>query len=184
LWGGPNFNKLARFRHPGVKLIDFSPCEKYLVTASPQFQENDDPKDPQCIIVWDIRTGTKLRGFLAQSQQPTWPSFKWSGNDKYLARLSEDTISVYETPSMDLLEKKSIKVPGVKDFAWSPTDNIISYFVPEANNKPASVVLLEIPSRTPRSQKNLFNVHDVRVVLYHINCNRSVKCIGIQMETS
>jgi len=165
LWGGPEFSKLARFRHPGVKLIDFSPCEKYLVTASPQFQENDDPKDPQCIIVWDIRNGTKLRGFLGQvpGQTATWPFFKWSGDDKYVARLSEDTISIYETPSMDLLEKKSIKIPGVKDFAWSPTDNIISYFVPEANNKPASVVLLEIPSRTPRSQKNLFNVHDCKM---------------------
>ncbi len=38
-----------RFQHPGVKLLDFSPKENYLVTVSPQFQANDNPKDPQ---VW------------------------------------------------------------------------------------------------------------------------------------
>jgi len=36
IWGGEKWDKLMRFAHPGVKLIDFSPCEKYLVTASPQ----------------------------------------------------------------------------------------------------------------------------------------------------
>jgi uncharacterized protein with WD repeat len=83
---------------------------------------------------------------------------------------------------MDLLEKKSIKVPGnfqlskplsnnvsigVKDFAWSPTDHIISYFVPENNDKPATVVLMEIPSRKIIRQKNLFSVTDVRSIAFH-----------------
>jgi uncharacterized protein with WD repeat len=47
--------------------------------------------------------------------------------DKYFARIGEDLISVYETPSMSLLDKQSIKIPGVKDFCWSPKQNIISY---------------------------------------------------------
>jgi translation initiation factor 3 subunit B len=50
IWGGAKWEKLMRFPHPGVKLIDFSPNEKYLVTASPQFQENDNPKDPQVVL--------------------------------------------------------------------------------------------------------------------------------------
>lgn len=36
-----------RFNHPGARLIDFSPDERYIVTFSPQFAENDDPKDPK-----------------------------------------------------------------------------------------------------------------------------------------
>ena len=28
LWGGPEFERLARFGHNGVQLIDFSPCER------------------------------------------------------------------------------------------------------------------------------------------------------------
>src|SRR5437588_181488 len=34
LWGGPSWNKIIRFVHPGVKLIDFSLNERYLVTWS------------------------------------------------------------------------------------------------------------------------------------------------------
>lgn len=164
IWGGPSFEKLMRFAHAGVKLIDFSPCEKFLVTASPQFQENDNPKDPQCIIVWDVRSGEKLRGFLG-GQTSSWPVFKWSHDDKYFARMSTDTISVYDTqtPELGLLDKKSVKVAGVKDFLWSPSDNIISYFVPEASEKPATVVLLEIPSKKEKRQKNLFNVKDCKM---------------------
>lgn len=162
LWGGNSWNKIMRFPHNGVKLVDFSPCEKYVVTASPQYQDNDNPKDPQCIIVWDIRSGKKLRGFLG-GDKGAWPLFKWSHDDKYIARIGEDSISVYETPNMDLLDKKSIKINGVKDFCWSPTDNIISYFIPEGNNSPAAVILVDIPSKVIRRQKNLFNVSDCKL---------------------
>lgn len=42
-----------------------------------------------------------------------WPVFKWSHDDKYIARMTpgpKGAISIYELPSMNLLEKKSIKV--------------------------------------------------------------------------
>lgn len=28
VWGGFDFRRLQRFNHPGVQLIDFSPCER------------------------------------------------------------------------------------------------------------------------------------------------------------
>lgn len=183
IWGGSSWTKLGKFPHPGVKLIEFSPCEKYLVTASPQFQEIDNPKDPQCIIVWDIRSGAKLRGYLGDvggNTSAKWPLYKWSFDDKYLARMSEDTISIYEVPTMDLLEKKSVKIAGLKDFAWSPTENIISYFVPEGNNKPATVVLLEIPSRKEKRQKNLFNVTDCKM---HWQSSGDYLCVKVDRHT-
>jgi translation initiation factor 3 subunit B len=34
LWGGPSWTAQQKFAHPLVKLLDFSPCEKYLVTWS------------------------------------------------------------------------------------------------------------------------------------------------------
>lgn len=49
LWGGATWEKIVKFAHPGVKLLDFSPQENYLVTVSAQFQQNDDPKDPQVV---------------------------------------------------------------------------------------------------------------------------------------
>jgi translation initiation factor 3 subunit B len=56
----------------------------------------------------------------------TWPVFKWSHNDAYFGRMSADgSLSIYETPSFGLLDKKSIKVTGMRDFTWSPAENIL-----------------------------------------------------------
>uniref|UniRef100_UPI00358FACB8 eukaryotic translation initiation factor 3 subunit B-like n=1 Tax=Myxine glutinosa TaxID=7769 RepID=UPI00358FACB8 len=159
LWGGERFVQMQRFSHPGVQLIDFSPCERYLVTFSPALDTRD---DPQAIIVWDIRTGLKKRGFHCESSSH-WPIFRWSINGKYFARMTTDTLSIYETPSMGLLEKKSIKIVGVRDFLWSPADNVIAYWVPEDKNIPARVTIMEVPSRKEIRVRNLFNVVDCRL---------------------
>lgn len=67
--------------------------------------------------------------------------FRWSGGkeDKYFARIGKNVISVYETETFSLIDKKSIKVENVMDFSWSPTDPILSLFVPECGNQPARV---------------------------------------------
>ncbi|KAJ3130009.1 Translation initiation factor 3 subunit b [Physocladia obscura] len=183
LWGGPEFEKIARFAHANVKLIDFSPDEKYLVTWS------HDPLlmptgEHHHIIVWDILSGRQLRSFpvsaSAMEKQdlgkaaPTiagpgatvkidWPFFKWSYDSKYIARITpgpDGAISVYETPGMGLLDKKSIKIENVKAFEWSPTENVISYWTPEpeVGNIPARVTLMKLPQREIVRTKNLFNV--------------------------
>ena len=82
LWGGEKFQQIVRFSHPGVQFIDFSPCEKYLVTFSP-LADSRATDEPQAIIIWDVLSGAKM---------------------------GVDVLSVYETPSFGLLDKKSIKV--------------------------------------------------------------------------
>ena len=163
LWGGDDFHQISKFAHPGVQYIEFSPCEKYLVTFSPS-ATNLSSDEPTAIIVWDSRTGMKKRAFHSENP-PVWPVFKWSHDDKYFVRMSEaeGTLSIYETPSFGLLDKKSIKVEGLKGFSWSPKDNILSYWVAEAKDVPARVVLLEIPSRNELRVKNLFNVADCKM---------------------
>lgn len=136
------------------------------------------------MIVWDVRTGKELRSF-DKDLSNSWPAFKWSFNGRYLARITEDTkamavalkgehkknakermrflqISVYETPHMGLLEKKSLKVEGVQDCQWSPSQSIIAYWVPERDNIPARVALVEIPSRKIVREKHFYGVSDVR----------------------
>ena len=78
-----------------------------------------------------------------------WPVFKWAGgaSDSYFARMSTNQISVYEASSMLLLDKKSLKLEGVKEFEWSPTDNILSVYQPEIGNQAARISLIAIPSR-------------------------------------
>lgn len=121
----------------------------------------EDDRKP-CVIVWDILTMQKKRTFQP-SEEMQWPMFKWSHDDKYFARQTEDNIQIYETPSCGLLDKKSHKVTGVKSFSWCPTLNIMAYWVAEDRDVPARVNLLEIPSRQELRSKNLFNVADCKM---------------------
>lgn len=160
LWGGKDFHQIQKFAHQGVQVIEFSPCEKYLVTFSPSAMSDD----PSAIIIWDSRTGAKKRAFHSENPPDTWPVFKWAHDDKFFARMTQDgTLSIYETPSFGLLDKKSIKVAGMKSFSWSPKENILAYWVAEDKDVPARVVLLEIPSRNELRVKNLFNVADCKM---------------------
>lgn len=159
LWGGDTFEKLGRFSHPDVTHINFSPNEKYLVTSNGREKNPDVP----CIQVWDIRSCKLLRGFERGTTHGGWPAFKWSHDDCYIARAQDDSISVYEVPDMGLLDKKSFKVPAVQDIQWSPSDNILAYWVPEKDNIPAKVCLIEIPSRKQLREKHLYNVADIKM---------------------
>eukprot|EP00094_Tigriopus_californicus_P003747 TCALIF_03606-PA protein Name:"Similar to Eif3b Eukaryotic translation initiation factor 3 subunit B (Mus musculus)" AED:0.03 eAED:0.03 QI:134/0.75/0.8/1/1/1/5/29/718 len=171
IWGGQDFRKLQRLSHPGVQYVDFSPCERYVVTFAPQAPISD---EPTAVIFWEARSGLKKRAFNADGP-PVWPLFKWSHDDKYFARMTdESTLSIYETPSFGMLDKKSIKVAGMQDFSWAPTENIlvlmtnrvfilIAYWVAEDKDVPARVTLIEIPSRNEVRVKNLFNVADCKM---------------------
>lgn len=147
LWGGNSFSRIHRFPHPGVNFIDFSPFERYMVTLSPipiEAARSPNPGNPfteddegNFLAVWEVATGRLLRTFpmptpggdnqVGADGRPapkkvfTWPVLKWSGDEKYVARVTPgQSIQVYETPSMGLLDKKSIKLDGVVDFEWAP----------------------------------------------------------------
>lgn len=162
LWGGSTYEKIARFPSPAVQFVLFSPQENYLLTS------NNDARDPNAIKIFNIRTGKLMRAlplyppdFLdnaADAQNTPPPPFLWSHDDKYLARMGKDLISIYETPSMKLLDRRSLSTPGIRELQWSPKANILSYWAPEVQNSPAHVDLIEIPSRKKLRQKNLFNV--------------------------
>lgn len=162
LWGGKSFEKLKRFPATGVEFVVFSPRENYMYT------NNNNRNDPQAIKVFSVQTGKLLRAFplypakfLPEGEDGTNippPPFQWSHDDKYLARMGKDLISVFETPSFKLLEKRSLACDGIHEFQFSPTSNMLSYWAPEHKNQPAHVDLIELPSRTKLRQKNLFNV--------------------------
>lgn len=66
---------------------------RYLVTFSPQSDGSDQKK----LVIFDIRTGLEKRSFLINGA-PVWPIFRWSKDDKYFARITQNLLSVYETP--------------------------------------------------------------------------------------
>lgn len=166
LWGGENWEKIQRFAHKQVRIALFSPNEKYLITCN-------DVEGDNAIIVWDVSSGKILRAFPSgkpasavksgEVVQGLMTPFKWSYNGDYVARRGKDVISVYQLPSMKLVDKKSLRADGVHDFFWSPTDNYISYWSPETSNVPARVTLVEMPTRREVRQKNLFNVSSCKL---------------------
>jgi translation initiation factor 3 subunit B len=220
LWGGDDFSAQAKFMHPMVDQLAFSPCERYLVTYKCADAVADDTND--AIAVWDVRTGIKLKSF--SHKNPLDPKFqvkctitedkngkkverevrgrvsadtksnsnlftieegnlthvavsaktvfalqdpnelKWSPDGNYLARLTADAISVYELPTMALLEKKSIAAKDVSDFSWSPKSNVIAYWSPAVGNLPATINLLSIPDRQSVSSRKLFDVTEGKLV--------------------
>jgi translation initiation factor 3 subunit B len=102
-----------------------------------------------------------MRGFSCKDAT-VWPVFKWSFDGLYFARQGNGLISVYETETFGLLDKKSIQVNEIKYFSWSPGENRLAYWLPEVKENPSRVTVLEIPSRKEIRMKNLFNVSHVR----------------------
>ena len=127
LWGGKSYEKIGRFAAPGARVVVFSPQENYILINS------GDSNDPAACKVYHIQTGKLLRAFPTYpdgvSKENEAPPFRWSHDDKYLARMGKDLISIYETPSMRLLDKRSLATEGICEFQWSPSANVLAYWV-------------------------------------------------------
>lgn len=208
LRGGPSWNVLGQFPHRKPEAIDFSPNEKYLVTISKEpiqlppadhaeerarcpFTERDEGNS---IIVWDVKTALPLRTFSLQqgdAQKRSWPIFKWSSDDKYFARVVQgESLAVYETPGMGLLDKKAIKIPGIADFEFAPApiqlegrkepSHILCYWSPELANQTARVSIMEVPSREVIRSRNLFNVAGCRL---HWQSEGRFLCVKVDRHT-
>lgn len=164
LWSGDSYEKTGRFVAPDVKTVLFSPQENYLLT------NNMRRDDQQAIKVYHIQSGKLLRAFplypadFPQGEDIPPPPFQWSHDDQYLARMGKNLISIYSTPSMKLLDKKSLLSEGIHEFQWSPKANVIACWAPEQANSPAHVDLIEVPSRKKLRQKNLFSVTKCNMV--------------------
>lgn len=168
LWGGASYEKIGRFPHQGVQFVVFSPKEKFLLTC------NNNANSDDAIKIFNVQTGKLLRAFPlyptdfartgSDGQPIPPPPFLWSYDEKYVARIGKDLISVYETPSIKLLDRRSLQADKIQEFQWSPKANIIAYWAPEVRNSPAHVDLIEIPTRKKLRQKNLFNVSKCSMV--------------------
>lgn len=158
LWGGSKFKKIRRFAHSDVQCLEFSPCENFIVT----WDGKDNNQDLKSLQVWETATGKPLRAFKV-TPGSVWPIMKWSHDDKLFARSTTDGIMVYETPSMKLLQKKPVRAKGMVEFSWCPGRNVIAYWSPEAEDKPARVVIIDPVSRKEVRAKNLFSVSEVKL---------------------
>jgi translation initiation factor 3 subunit B len=212
LWGGPSWSRQRRFPHPFVNLVAFSPDEKYIVTWSnrpisipdeghPALSLDDDGKN---YVIWDIETSKPIRSFaqldtpaavdehgVKKPQKFPWPAFKWSADSKYVARLNQgSSISVYELPRMNLLDKTAIKIEGVMDFDWAPAtpqrdgiktyEQLFCFWTPEIGSNPAKVGLMSIPSKQIVRTLNLFSVSDAKL---HWQSDAAYLCVKVDRHS-
>lgn len=209
LWAGASWSRAARFAHPFVNLVAFSPNEKYIVTWSnrpisipetghPALSVDDEGKN---YVIWDIETAAPLRSFAnldapkgEEGKPPPkmqWPAFKWSADDKYVARLTPGaSISVYELPRMNLLDKTSIKIEGVVDFDWAPAtpqregvktyEQLFTFWQPGTGSNPAKVGMMSIPSKEVVRSLNLFNVSDAKL---HWQLDAAYLCVKVDRHS-
>ena len=212
LWGGANWTRQTRFPHPNCNMIDFSPQEKYVTTWSfkPIEVAEDDPvlsveEDGKNYIIWEVATGKPLRSFATHDtpgggvdengvpikKKIPWPAFKWSSDDRYVARMLEgQSVSVYELPKMSLLDKVSIKIDAVRDFEWAPAtpqregvktyEQLFCFWTPEVGSNPAKVGLMSIPSKEIVRTRNLFNVSDAKL---HWQSQAAYVCVKVDRHS-
>jgi len=156
------WSRSHRFKHDSVDNLQFSPDEKYIVTGNGARGDQN-----STVTVHEVLHQIEMRKFTVPVSSEgvglEWPHLKWSADSRFFARQTPDTISVYQVPDCGLLDKKSIKCPGIRRFLWSPKDNIISYWVPEQGEAPARVTLMKLPQRNEIRVKNLYNVHNIEM---------------------
>lgn len=64
---------------------------------------------------------------------------------------------------MECITGRGLKIPRIKAFLWSPSENVISYWTSEADNIPAKVNLMRVPTVEIIRSKNFFNVNNVQL---------------------
>ncbi|KAJ9439572.1 Eukaryotic translation initiation factor 3 subunit B [Diplonema papillatum] len=169
LWGGQKWTAMGQFPHNEVRYWDWSKKEKYLITWGSE------------LIVWDVQLGKKIRRVQVPFTGPgTECPFKWSHDEQFLAKLSEDNILLYDLEKgMKLCQPDPDRVttlymPGIKCLEWSPTDNYFCYWVPESGNTPARVTIVEVETNEKKdgtksysfntiAQRNLYRVQNIRM---------------------
>lgn len=172
LWGGPQWKSQTSFPHSNPRLLDFSPRERFIITA------NEDARDN--VIVWDVRTGKKLKNLTVPRDvlREQWPLFKWSHDERHFATVSPQNtgITLFSTTNF---KSQQIDIPQVQNFAWSPTANNIVYWVPDNGTIPAKVAVAELPRLRELRFKNYFDVTNISF-LWHPNGNY----VGVQVDRS
>ena len=163
----PNFQVEAKVYVHTQKMIDEG---KEAQVNSVRGRINDYNADD---YTFDVKEGSKIHeGVRSDMVHPLQDPnrLKWSPDGKYIAKLDihaqsgTDIISIFELPTMKLLDKKSFQASGAMDFLWSPKSNMFAYWAPAVGNLPASINIVGIPDRADIASRKMYQVQDGRMV--------------------
>jgi len=132
---------MQRYEHHHLEHVEFSPHEEYLMTHSTKFTRAG---PVACIKIFHTLSGKLLRQFdgpyadfglpeppRGQPAVITSSPLKWlteDGKDAYFTKIGPGVVSVYEAPSMMLLDNQSIRLEGLKSMMVCPEKPVIACF--------------------------------------------------------
>lgn len=179
LFGGRDFGLKERIEARCAFNATFSPDEQFLMTQSGKTDENGRFIDCDVkaeVSIWNIMDGEKKRNFVfpvGTYCADAWERFQWSPSGQFLATTKKDYLCIFDAwnnfkplNDPDSPTGMFIHVPGLNSFTFSPTEDHICYWVPEAGERPLRVCIRELPTLKQIRVKNLFNVKDLEM-LWH-----------------
>ena len=161
LWGGDKFQKKTRFVHASVRDVIFSETEEYIMCVSADSDDSDGIK------IFHVLTGDLCRTLpmsilsTADLDSPTF-GFSWSSSGKYLAKVVESSLVVYEAPNFKAMVDDSgrlatAKYQGAQMAEFSSKEDWLAIWIPEVANVPGRLVIQDIVTRREIAVKTMFS---------------------------
>ena len=77
-------------------------------------KKKDKPSSPENVFIRDIITDRIIRSFNIEKEEK-FSNFLWSPDSKYLGRIKEEKLIIYELPSMKMIKDKQGNRVPIKD---------------------------------------------------------------------
>lgn len=173
LWAGPNVERVTSIAHDSVCEIDFSPCERYLVTMS----EQQSPSIFCDVAVWDIASSTVIVRYNNILRDQVWPMFKWSYDGRYFARIANKKIetkdgdkvklsfqpfgiALYDTIKREIVGGKPLPAQNLVDYAFSPAGPELAFCCIGQGTLPSRLVIYDVDKKRELRNNPTFGVEN------------------------
>ena len=139
--------------------------------------KKEKPSSPENVFIRDIITDRIIRSFNIEKEEK-FSNFLWSPDSKYLGRIKEEKLIIYELPTMKMIkDKQGNRVPikdNVTNFAWFPNNNIIISITEKYDNNKKKLLnstmdFIEIPSRNTYPRSSIANGNIIDLVWHKNN---------------
>ena len=129
------------------------------------------------VFIRDMINDRIIRSFNIEKTEK-FSDFIWSPDSKYLGRIKDEKLMIYELPSMKMIKDKQDKRVPIKDnvtsFSWFPNSNTVISISEkyDANKKKlltTTMDFIEIPSRNTYPRSSLANAGIVDLIWHKNN---------------
>lgn len=178
LFGGSDMNRPKhRFSVPCAFNASFSPDEQYIMIQSGVTDMNEcfiDHEVKPEVSIWSVNEGKCVKSYKFPPGSycaEAWERFQWSPSGQFLATTKTDYLCIFDVwnnfatlDDPDSPTGKFLHIPGLKSYTFSPTQDHICYWVPEAGERPLRVCIRELPTLKQIRVKNLFKVKELEMM--------------------